>query len=453
MTARNSSNVVALRLYKNLLRAAKHFTSPSPDARVLNCLLSRTGIDDHISDWQSFISTASSHRSSKEDFGSKKKEELIPPKKTPQRLFRRLLREVVCAGDVDGIAKCSWPSLVDPTVLWNVVRREFRDGSASQSIHFSDDDRRQVAFMTLRELNKKLSFFDYLKSNSPDILPYQKSRHVSSLPFEPTSYLRPGAFLLAHPNMSDSYFSKTVICLLEHDDENKVDNDSAMKRALGLPGQQTYGLVINRPSVHNDTGKNRTLHEAFEEHMLPEKIADVFGDAVVRNGGPVHVSLQMIHSLPSAPIEPDSQETLGGRLIPEIPECEETSTAMYSDRATYFQGDIFKAINSVKEGSIDRDDVAFFVGASVWHIGQLRNEVSQGFWIPCRGPPEIALTGICDHEMPSKSSKRPLADLWLSMMSACGEEEAKLAHLFYHQDGLSEHGLPCDAFEDEDVGL
>ena len=94
------------------------------------------------------------------------------------------------------------------------------------------------------------------------------------------------------------------------------------------------------------------------------------------------------------------------------------------------------------------DDVSFFVGASTWSPGQLASEIAQGYWIPCRGPPEMALDGICEHE-PTTSGNRPLADLWLSMMSACGEDEAKLSHLF-HRDHCDENGLPCDAFDDDD---
>ena len=37
------------------------------------------------------------------------------------------------------------------------------------------------------------------------------------------------------------------------------------------------------------------------------------------------------------------------------------------------------------------------MGASTWAPGQLEQEISKGFWIPCSGPPEIALTGICEH--------------------------------------------------------
>ena len=95
------------------------------------------------------------------------------------------------------------------------------------------------------------------------------------------------------------------------------------------------------------------------------------------------------------------------------------------------------------------DDISFFVGASSWSSGQLESEIAQGFWIPTRAPAEIALTGICEHDpsVPSKS-KRPLADLWLSMMSACGEDEAKLAHMVYHEE-WDENALPCDLFDDE----
>lgn len=42
-----------------------------------------------------------------------------------------------------------------------------------------------------------------------------------------------------------------------------------------------------------------------------------------------------------------------------------------------------------------------------------------------------------------------MADLWLSMMSACGEDEAKLAHLLYDAD-WDENGQACDDFDDDD---
>jgi len=365
--------VVILRLYRNLLRAAKPFTAPSPNARFLNCLLSRTGIDDHISDWKSFVSAAPKgnqekardltvqYRSGTSSTGSDQNDtnEVIPPNRTYQRLFRRLLREVVCGGDQEGMAKSTWPSQVDPMVLWNVIRREFRDDPNCQSIHFNAATRCQVAFTGLRELNKKLSYLDHLERTSPEPLPNQAAWNVSPLPFKPSSsHLRPGAFLLAHPHLNNSFFGKTVICILDHEDENKKsemeDDESASKRTMNLPGQQTYGLIVNRSSIHADTGKNRTLREAFGQHMLPAKLAEVFGDSIVREGGPVHVALQMLHTPPSSSEEGGDDKSIGGRVIPMIPKDDGTSTALYSDRATYFQGEIFKAMTAVEEGRMDR---------------------------------------------------------------------------------------------------
>lgn len=82
-------------------------------------------------------------------------------------------------------------------------------------------------------------------------------------------------------------------------------------------------------------------------------------------------------------------------------------------------------------------------------MGQLEREIQQGFWLPCRGPPEMALTGACDHvgddEVYAKEAERPKADLWLSLMCAMGNDEATLAHLF-SKDDFHEYDDVCDNF-------
>jgi len=92
------------------------------------------------------------------------------------------------------------------------------------------------------------------------------------------------------------------------------------------------------------------------------------------------------------------------------------------------------------------DDVSFFVGASVWYQGQLEREIEQGSWILCRGPAGIALTGVCEHEEIEEGEPRLKADLWLSMISACGQEEAQLAQLLEAAYGDDEYGNACDQF-------
>lgn len=80
-------------------------------------------------------------------------------------------------------------------------------------------------------------------------------------------------------------------------------------------------------------------------------------------------------------------------------------------------------------------------------MGQLESEVNRGFFIPCGGPPEIALTGMCERFGDDETeSKRPKADLWLSMMCALGEAEANLAHLMSSDEEYSEFSEACDIF-------
>ena len=121
------------------------------------------------------------------------------------------------------------------------------------------------------------------------------------------------------------------------------------------------------------------------------------------------------------------------------------------------------------------------VGATLWRPGQLKEEVERGHWIPCRAPTDIVLTGTAEcqrHDSDidvdkgvnnqlnevndtSKSSKRDSSDddstatsvggvdLWVSMMTALGEEEGMLARTFAKQDPLTlvleeEDGRACD---------
>jgi hypothetical protein len=101
----------------------------------------------------------------------------------------------------------------------------------------------------------------------------------------------------------------------------------------------------------------------------------------------------------------------------------------------------------------------------------LQSEIDRGYFIPCSGPPDMALTGMCErYGDDDNESKRPRADLWLSMMvrpgnvfavhfrfvadivfrllqCALGEDEANLAHLLSHDcDQFEEYGETCDMF-------
>jgi putative AlgH/UPF0301 family transcriptional regulator len=383
------SAIVTLRLYRNLLRAAKPFTF-SENATVLSCLLQRTGIDDHIKDWDKFISEPLTEDDTRDLINARDLSYSYVDRiqqrdntgssstshRTYQRLFRRLLREVVTGEH--GYSKMVFPSQVDTTKLDKVIRREFRSGPDCVSTIFDTKTRIQVGFTALRELNKKLMYYENLCESAPDIIPQQAAWQVSPLPFSPpASYLRRGAFLVSHPLMNDSFFSKSVIIILDHtpidilkseenydkdDDEEKENNDRVPDRTTQETTypSQTYGLILNRVSIDHKTGKNRTLEDAFRENMLPTRMSSIFGDSTVREGGPVHSSLQMIHSLSSSSSsgqeeeEEDIATSIGGTIIPTITDDNQESSALYSDRATYFKGKLFKAMAAIEDGVLDR---------------------------------------------------------------------------------------------------
>jgi hypothetical protein len=176
---------------------------------------------------------------------------------------------------------------------------------------------------------------------------------------------------------------------------------------------------------------------------------------------------------------------IGGTQIPPL--SEETT---FETDAIYFGGDVIKASLAVTDGSEDQGDFSFVVGASCWTPGQLQREIERGCWLPFRGPPTMAMTGMCDHDVlgdladgeskeeryclgrsggkktmlslypprPSNSTamvkqsrqpvERPQMDLWLSIMCALGEGEADLAYAML--DGkhvMDELGDTCDNFD------
>jgi hypothetical protein len=236
-TAQKSS-IVILRLYRNLLRASKPFTSSS-DARVLSCLLHRTGVDDHIHDWEAFVTAdqdggdiGKQARDLAYSYGESKKGIVAHPHRTESVLFRRLLREVV-AEQPNGLTRMTFPSLVDTSKLQKVIKREFRDDNSSMSRYFDDITRRQVAFTTLRELNRKLSFFDAAQKSAAEASPHQAASHVSA---------QPGCFLLSNPQMNDSFFSRRQVrfCFC-------WDSTVAFLSSYSFP------LVLCIPWVNDDT--------------------------------------------------------------------------------------------------------------------------------------------------------------------------------------------------------
>lgn len=354
--------------------------------------------------------------------------------------------------------------------LKSVIRREFRGGNESWSkklLSVTDKDRREAGFLALKELQKKLSWVEskmnyntttgaILRGDKSDDEILKKNlvaKDVKRLPEQPaSSYLHSGAYLAAHPLLSGC-FSKSIICLLEHT-ENKPERETKSDISDQSANGGTYGIIVNKPlKIFNQPERDRTLGEVIRHDCLPQGVTTAFGECSVRNGGPVHVSVQMLRS--TTPDE-DEKLKLGGTLLSEVLNDDEVSeenigadiqtevksTASNTDSAIYFAGDIIKASQAVIDNDMNKKSFSFVIGASCWEDGQLESEIEKGYWIPFSGPPQIAFSGACDIEGVDGVVGTE-SNLWVSVMSALGADEGRLAQMVENID-YDNNGLPCD---------
>ena len=136
----------------------------------------------------------------------------------------------------------------------------------------------------------------------------------------------PGILLIADPFLKDPNFLRTVVFICEHKEEG------------------SFGFVLNRPY----------------ENTLDELIPDAEGYQLpVYLGGPVQMNT--IHFLHQYPEEiPGGQEVMKG---------------------VYWGGDFEKAVDMIKNRTIDLNKIRFFIGYSGWGNGQLDGEMKEKSWL------------------------------------------------------------------------
>lgn len=486
-------------LYRTLLRTTKYYTSRK-NGPILSSLLYRSGSDDDIDytvanqllfnksddtlstneDIDDIISREEARDLSKpykglmeqrqirentdEESGTEIDSQISDGSMSDEDLhtflYKGLLKEIVGSN-----AHMNFPSKVKReesnvmTRLKDVIRREFRGSDDSLSESYSEKIRRDAAFLALKELQKKLAWAETLGLKLEEEDNHQRkienlvAKNIVPLPLKPaSSYLKIGTLLVAHP-MLTGCFAKSVICILQHTASHPaIDIEKIEDIDLDDNMGGTYGLIVNKslktgvPNHDSDQTRDRTLREVIRHDCLPEGIKLAFGDSTVRNGGPVNMSVQIIRTSTT-----DEEETwkLGGTVLSMANDaCSTTvndvvkSTAIDTDSAIYFGGDIIRASQSVIDNGMQEESFSFVVGATCWEPGQLESEIEKGYWIPCSGPPEIAFSGSCavngaDNVSVSESS------LWVSMMASLGEEEGRMAQIIEDFE-YDDNGLPCD---------
>jgi putative AlgH/UPF0301 family transcriptional regulator len=439
-----SSPRILRSLYRSLWRALKPLEPPAATAAVWqSLLLDRTAVEDRPP-WHPGA----------QDSRDDTQDEVV------QSLFRKILRQAMGRGGNAAPTHLNmrFPSQIDTSTcsLRSLLRREFQapaDEAAAAT-------RQAVCFLVMRKLNEKLSWAHALRDKLPSsplsvVAPsckhaaIQPAPQVHVLPAHPAAdYLRPGAFLLAHPLLT-GYFRRTVLCILDHREES---TDLAAQQARG-----TYGLIVNRLAV-TDEEKVMRLEDAL--YPMPEDLAEHLGDVVVRDGGPVHASLQMLH------VATAGAAHVGGTLLETITDTKDddptvADTTLQPPPIKY-QGDLTQTAAAVAAGHLDATtQVSIYLGASSWTVGQLQSEVERGLWLPCRAPVALALQGRLvaasrsendDDEQPQVEASTgetttAMDDLYLSMLAACGPREAELARLIQFDDKVEHpYRRPCDSF-------
>ncbi len=139
--------------------------------------------------------------------------------------------------------------------------------------------------------------------------------------------VKKGILLLAEPFLMEDSFKRSVILIVEHDEEGSV------------------GFMLNKPIGQH-------INDLIQD--FPEF------DAPVYYGGPVsNDSLHYIH---------DRGDILDGSI--EI------------SKGVYWSGDYDQLKFLINAGMIKPHNIRFFVGYSGWSSGQLMDEMQYGSWIP-----------------------------------------------------------------------
>jgi putative transcriptional regulator len=134
-----------------------------------------------------------------------------------------------------------------------------------------------------------------------------------------------GKVIIAEPFMQDPNFHRSVILILEHNENG------------------SFGLVLNQ----------------LTSLYLADVIEDcTFNDDKLRQGGPV--DLQSLHYLHTC-----------GYITGAIPVLS----------SLYWGGDFSEICEGLDTQKIDISQVSFYIGYSGWAAGQLQEELREGAWI------------------------------------------------------------------------
>jgi putative transcriptional regulator len=154
----------------------------------------------------------------------------------------------------------------------------------------------------------------------------------------------PGRFLVSQRSLYHSWFSRTVIFLLQHDEDG------------------TVGVIVNRPL-------DRQVHEA-----LPDMQSTEIGTYPLYTGGPVNPRILVM--------------LLKGDF--------DNSPAMQVSDGVYASSNremLARMVNVCKP----YNEMRMFLGQSTWQPGQLDREIGKNYWFVTAGDADAIFAGETEH--------------------------------------------------------
>jgi putative transcriptional regulator len=153
------------------------------------------------------------------------------------------------------------------------------------------------------------------------------------MPSKPTFSLQAGGFLVSEPYLQDPQFFRSVVVLVEHNE------------------QGTIGFVVNKP-----------LNEVLLSELIdvPEGM-----EMTVFLGGPVQQdTIFFLHEL-------------GLGLLPKSIEV---------TRNLWWSSDFNRLFELIEQGFAEKSQVKVLLGYSGWKVGQLRDECENESWVVAQVP-------------------------------------------------------------------
>ena len=146
-----------------------------------------------------------------------------------------------------------------------------------------------------------------------------------------------GKILISEPFLPDTFFSRSIVYLTDHSPEGSV------------------GFILNK-KVDLKMSSAITGFEGWNENL--------------NMGGPVAPdTIHYLHNL--------------GDMIPK---------SVFIEDNIFWGGDIDAIREMVREGTIKKSQIRFFLGYSGWSAGQLERELKENSWVIAKVKPEIIMS-------------------------------------------------------------